>query len=332
LSYDAENHGWNFNRPLGVQGYSAVDAPKAMVGGVTWVSASDDQTKGMDALRTGYVLKNGKAYGVIQLFSFSIKSVVPSSDPKQTPQLIEEPFRNFVKTLKESKVPLIFDLRSNGGGDPLLAGAFLSMLAKTGETYPSTTRALRVTRVMRQMIESGNLGQLPNYNAYDYDQMAIDQMQGSIDRRQEYTYAFTLTKDITADAGVGGYDEKIVTLISPSCISACDGIAMLLQAAKRTTFIGTTTNGTGAGFIGGGAFEDEIQLRDRYQLVSLRVPNRLFGYPGSVGQYIVSDPEAYKTMNSENRPVSAEIQYQETLQDFTEKGEGWYAKALENLQ
>ena len=114
------------------------------------------------------------------------------------------------------------------------------------------------------------------------------------------------------------------------CISACDGLAILLKVGHRATLIGTTTNGTGAGFIGDGVFED-VQWRDRYQVVSLRIPNRLFGYGGALGQHVFSDPNAFIDMNSENRPVAADITYDSTLSDVTNNSEGWYTKAIDTL-
>lgn len=94
--------------------------------------------------------------------------------------------------------------------------------------------------------------------------------------------------------------------------------------------IGTHTNGTGAGFIGSGSFED-IQWHDRYELMSLRTPNRLFGYASNVGLNIVPDVNSYKTLNSENHPPAADVQYEATARDFSESGKDWVDTAISTI-
>ena len=106
---------------------------------------------------------------------------------------------------------------------------------------------------------------------------------------------------------------------------------MLLQRAHRGDIMGTTTNGTGAGFIGSGAFTD-IQWHDRFEVLALRIPNRLFGYGGAVGQHVFSNPTDYMTMNGENHPVVANIQYVDAVADRLDGASGWYAEAISHLQ
>ena len=139
-----------------------------------------------------------------------------------------------------------------------------------------------------------------------------------------------MTDDIKADPEVGGYEQKVVALISPMCISACDGMGLLLKASKRATLIGTTTNGTGAGFIGTEAFQGSHWV-DHLQLVSLRIPNRLFGPAGVVGKRVFNEPDAYIKYNSENQPVIADSHYVESTDDIQNHSSKWYEKALEVL-
>lgn len=331
LTYDAETRVWNHTRTLAIEGYDSYGAPKGLVAAKTWYDA-DKAAAGNEIHRTGYIFKNGRAFGVLQVFGFSPAKVTASEigTPVENAVSYISPVRDFVKGLKEAGIPLILDLRNNGGGNPMNGINLLSAIGRSGEVYPSTTRALRVTRIIRQMLEADDLQRLPNFNDYDYDQTALAELRTAIDTHSEYTAAFTLTDDIRADVFVGGYEQPIVALISPMCISACDGMAMLLKASHRATLVGTTSNGTGAGFIGDGAFED-IQWHDRYQLISLRIPNRLFGVGGAVGQHLFSAPDAYLTMNSENRPTVADELYQETLPDFLDSSFGWYEKALSVL-
>ena len=147
---------------------------------------------------------------------------------------------------------------------------------------------------------------------------------------REYTSAFTLTDDIKASPDVGGYDQKMVALVTPFCISACEGMSTLLKTSKRATIIGTHSNGTGSGFIGSGPFE-ELVWQDRYKVMNLRIPNRLFGPGGSVGTHVYDTPTAYADMNSENRPTVADVTYDWAIGDYTGKGLGWYQKAMDTL-
>ena len=114
------------------------------------------------------------------------------------------------------------------------------------------------------------------------------------------------------------------------CISACDGMGMLLKTSKRATLIGTHTNGTGAGFIGDEQF-DGSHWRDHLQVVSLRIPNRLFGPGGVVGQRVFNEPDAYIKYNSENLPTVADKEYIESVGDIKAGASKWFENAVNVL-
>ena len=331
LTFDETTGSWAYSHLLPVEGYASTEIPQGMVGATVWYGADDSAKGAVTSMRTGYVVRRGKAYGVLQLFEFSSQKVaLKVGAPGAEQKGYKDPIVAFVKELKASGTPLILDLRVNGGGDPMNSVAVLEAVAKTGESYPSTIRALRVTRIIRQMLESGDLDKLPALGHYDYDSTTLVELRKAIAAHRKYTSSFALTDDIKASPDVGGYDQKIVALVTPSCISACDGMSTLLQTAKRATFIGTHTNGTGAGFIGSGPFEDMV-LQDRYRVMNLRVPNRLFGPGRLVGTHVYDSPTAFADMNSENRPTVAEIQYQEVLGDYTARGQGWFEKSMDTL-
>ena len=271
LQWNETSDAWAYNRSIPTSGYYPYDPINGMIGNTSW-NAADDGKLGTEVLRTGYILRAGKAYGVLQIFGFSAHELTLSTSG--TPENINtfaSPIAAFVKALKGSATPLIIDLRTNGGGDPMNSVSVLSAIAASNAVYPATTRALRVTRVIRQMIDSDDLQNLPNFNQFDYDATALAELRSAVADHREYTRAFSLTSDITPDPRVGGYDQPVVALITPNCISACDGMSMLLRDSRRATLIGTHTNGTGAGFIGSGSFED-IQWHDRYEVLSLRIP------------------------------------------------------------
>jgi len=141
-------------------------------------------------------------------------------------------------------------------------------------------------------------------------------------------------EDIKTDEDVKGYDKKIVALITPNCISACDMTASLLKNSKRATLIGTHTNGTGAGF-----WDDEEngfprKWVDSHNTLQVYIPNSLFGVPS---KEIVEKEghilpfKAHKNFISENIPSVADVQFSPTLKDITGETKGWLNKALEVL-
>lgn len=327
LNWNERDRAWSYNRNLVVEGFSPAAIPVGLVGEQVWYGISDGAV-GAPTFRTGYLMRGGKSYGVLQIFEFSSQTVTQTTADVAVG--FAQPVIGFVKSLKDAEMPLIIDLRQNNGGDPMNSIAVLSAIAKTGESYPSTNRALRVTRIVRQMLELDDPSALPDLNKFNYDATSLQELRSAIADHREYTTAFTLTDDVKANPAVGGYDQKVVALISPMCISACDGMALLLKSAKRATLIGTTTNGTGAGFIGNDAF-DGSHFRDRLQLVSLRIPNRLFGPAGEVGRRVFNEPDAYIKYNSENQPPVADIQYSETLSDVLSHSSKWFDKALQVL-
>ncbi len=331
LQWSEKDNSWAYNRSITIEGFDPYAIPTGLIGETVWYGVSEEGAVGTETFRTGYMLKEGKAYGVLQIFEFSSHQVTLAKQaPAQNIKEFKTPVVDFVKVLKKSATPLIIDLRQNGGGDPMNSISVLQAIAKAGEVYPSTNRALRVTRVVRQMLELEDTAGLPDLNNYSYDTTSLQELRKTIAARSEYTTAFTLTDDIKADPEVGGYEQTVVALISPMCISACDGMGLLLKASKRATLIGTTTNGTGAGFIGTEAFQGSHWV-DHLQLVSLRIPNRLFGPAGVVGQRVFNEADAYIKYNSENQPVIADAKYIETIDDIQAHSSKWYEKALEVL-
>ena len=225
------------------------------------------------------------------------------------------PVTTFLKTLKADKVPLILDLRYNGGGDPLHSSRILSLVARPDAVYPDTTRAFRISRIIRQMMDSVDTRRPPVLEHYDFDTTAVAMVQQAIAEKKAYTAAFSLEDDIHPDQAIGGYAETVVALVGPQCISACDGLTILLKTSGRAQLIGSAANGTGAGFFDKGPYLPE-GWQDEYGVITARIPNRLFGYPGLVGQHVYPADDAYLTMNAENRPTAPDVPIAESLDDY----------------
>ena len=63
-------------------------------------------------------------------------------------------------------------------------------------------------------------------------------------RLAEFTPAF-LEPPLSADGGLG-YQGRVVALVSPGCMSACDRLAGMLQRGHRAVLVGGATEGAGA--------------------------------------------------------------------------------------
>lgn len=296
--------------------------PKGAVEFENWTSANGG---GSPIVRSALVLKNAKAYAYMQVNSFSVSTVYYQG---QTLSFLDALRRN-IKYFKEQNLDLILDIRNNGGGNGGYPAQLLSMLTPAGETFSNATWASAITRYMRQIIEYYGVEEIfKDINGSDW-RMQSDAFFEAASAKRPYSRA-TQGEDITADSEIGGYDGKIVALISPNCISACDITSILLKGSKRATLIGTHANGTGAGYRSNEDYN--TQFKDRYNVFATQIPNVLFGYgvQGHVSTQVLGIESAYE-LNSENVPVQADVNYVETKEDLMSYMSGWITKAVEEL-
>jgi len=283
---------------------------------------------GSPAIRTGYFINKGKTYAVLQVLTFSAPKV---KNGENSLNFIDA-LRNFVVEVKESQVPLILDLRVNNGGNGSYPSKLMSMLLPEGKTeYASSTEALRMTQYIRQLNE-GYLYQrvvAEDENVGMTIDMMKDLIDTALDNNDDYTPMHVMAGAMTADPQVGGFPNKIVTLVAADCISACDKTAFLIQSTKRSPIIGTHSNGTGAGF--SSSNELNTQWSDRLNMFSSTVPNYLFGRPGAVGTLVFGENSVLE-MCSENKPTPADIQYKPTMLDLNRENLGWLQKAAEVIE
>ena len=102
-------------------------------------------------MRTGYYIKDGKSYGVLQLLTFATKNFTANNNP----QPFIDALRGFIAELKSENVPLILDLRRNGGGNGSFPARLLSLLMPESTIFPGVSQGFRMTAYMRQMQEEG---------------------------------------------------------------------------------------------------------------------------------------------------------------------------------
>ena len=321
LTFDKSINKWT-DSALAFDGYSTRKLHLNLKGLTEFLG--DD---GTPAIRTGYYINKGKSYGVLQILTFYTKNAKQGN----TTIPFLDAIRNFVIEMKENELPLILDLRVNGGGNGSFPARVLSMLAEEGVIYPGATSGFRMTHYMRQVQEPGLFQEVVGE-----DQsfgLTIDELQSviasTIEQRKEYTPMFT-TEVIPFDPKVKGFKNKIVALVTADCISACDKMAFLLKSSKRATIIGTHTNGTGAGYLSTG--ELDTKWEDPLRVFSSTIPNYLFGLPGKNFETTVFEEDSVSSMCTENKPTIADVPYSPTMVDVARNNLGWLQKASQVLE
>lgn len=318
LGWDEERKQW---KTLGIEGDNEdyENSLPALSGGRSFTKSG-----GSVAVRTGYLIKGGKAYGLLQINTFKESKIL---DEKQSSVGFKDILRSFIKELEANAVPLILDLRANGGGNSNYPRQLLSMLTEKDKKYGSQTEAYPTTRNIQQILDEATSHETA---AEELEGLSEEQlqtlMQEALRSKEVYTSAFS-NGDVNPDPEVGGYSQKIVALISPNCISACDIMASLLKSSGRATLIGLPSNGTGAGFLS--TANNDSSWTDSFRVFKSEIPNFLFGSAGPVGTAIF--PGQAETLNLENRPTVPDVAYAPALDDILGNSSGWIKKALETL-
>ncbi len=321
FKYDPVQRKWIADRSLGFKGYEGTSLPKKAIALKDFKSAKEG---GASIVRLALILKEAKAYGYLQVNSFSVDTLY--IEGKTT--TFEQAIKDSVEYLNEQGLDLILDIRHNGGGRGGYPAKLLSALARKDESYKETTWAKRVTRYMRQFLDFYHTDELYQDISDDaFWSLLSDEFYTAVADRELHTPAISKA-DIKAQEGKE-YNGKIVALISPSCISACDIMSMLLKSSKRATLIGTTANGTGAGYYSNTNFNTQFQ--DLYKTFSTRIPNTLFGYPGDKNGLNAFGANSAYELNSENVPVKADIEYHQTKDDYVKGHVDIIKKAIEVL-
>jgi hypothetical protein len=323
IAFDKATGKWNDSTTMSFQGYSAYNL-KENLKGVT--ELNDDG--GSPAIRTGYFIQKGKTYAVMQLMTFSTRNVKNIVTNAEMPFL--EAIRSFALDAKQNELPVILDLRVNGGGNAAFPAAVLEIFSEEKAVYGGPTRGYRVTSYMRNMEEPGYFQQVEGEDiseGLNYDDLRTI-MDDALNEGKVFAPMYN-TGVIRADGRVGGFEQKMVVLVTPNCVSACDMTSFLFQESKRATLIGTSSNGTGAGYRS--SSELNTQWTDPLRVLTTNVPNFLFGRPGKDAEQSVYGENSVEELCSENIPAVADIQYSTTMLDVARGNLGWLQKAAQVL-
>ena len=286
-----------------------------------------DQKNNIPVLRVSEILNSkDEAFCYFQLMSFMHFKV---NDSEKKEQILMQVVSNFLNNCEKKQLPLVIDLRSNGGGSLSLA-EFLSniLMKKATKQYAGVVRSVPVSNWnLRTFSRESNFESLgagvEHRNRKKLMSELLQAKQESktmTDVALDYEYNYSRKES---------FNQDIIALITPNCISACDLFSGVLKSNKRAVLIGTHSNGTGAGFWSmdkrGETFNDSLGY------LELRIPNFLFGV--STDPSFVSDTyEKAKELLAEHKPVQADVIYQTSLIDVMENKKGWKKKISEVLQ
>jgi hypothetical protein len=279
--------------------------------------------RGRVAMRSGEVSRGeGRAFCYAQLLTFHTETLA-SEDGSARP--FRHVLEGFVRDCKERRLDLVLDLRRNEGGYLMNATALVAALLPAETPAPAGALLLRTTAQNRAIYE-----ERARRRAWPSDGPAPARALAALDEASRDGRGFTpafLEGPVHPSAAVGGYDRRVVALVGPTCMSACDRAAAMLRGAGRAVLLGEPTEGAGAsqqevpGSIG-------TRWTDPSGLVSLAIPNAAMGVPRSApaAREERDADEFFAALALENRPVEPDVPYAPRLEDVTEHNRGWLAR------
>lgn len=284
---------------------------------------------GAIAARMGTIVTPKQSFCYLQLLTFSTEEMV-APDGTSLPYI--ETVRRFVKSCKAADLDMVVDLRSNGGGNGSYVAQVLSLLTPHGSTLGNKVMAFRVNSTAARLISS--MIEHPEIAAKDLgniDHRFLSEIQNASDAGLSMTNTIPERAGTVADADVGGYEGKVVVLVTPNCVSACDGMAAILKRTGRAVVLGTHSNGTGAGFQG--TTNLDSNFTDTYDELSLKIPNYQFGYSAKPFPDLISVPYEATVDDyfTENMPTVADVIVEPTLGDVLGLKNTWLDATLKAL-
>lgn len=334
-AWNEKTQKFDYKANLVYEGHHYTDAPKDIKDSEEWYSETElDSENPLPDFRTGFFEKNKKKYGYFQFFAFSnVKLYQKEDTEKAKGELLTELIYKFINKLKAQNIPLIVDLRRNYGGSTSIAIRILSALAKANESYPSRTVTYKLTPYMLSLMSNDptdpsldeEVFYLPNWD------FLVDEVFYAHSLGRKYSNVLLYTDPIKAHPKVNGFEQPVVMLVSPWCISACDNQAFLFKASNRVKLIGEHANGTGAGFFSN-KYHSSTYI-DQNNIFNFRIPNYLFGYPIVSEERSIEDPDLSLLINnnSENKPVAPHITFPMTTNSYQSRGSDWIDKAISIL-
>ena len=328
--YDRARNAWDHD-PAAAEGWLRTDPilPPADAAGLREYTGDG----GRLAARLGDVVRRrDRAFCYAQILTFHTEALA-SGDRREPFTAVLE---GFLRRCREKQLDLVLDLRQNGGGYISHSTALAAMLGRRRQTYPAGALLVRASTLNQLVYQqrAPMLGGVPARGDDAFEPRRVAEAIGAARRaRQDYAPAL-LEAPVRADGAVGGFDGAVVALTGPTCMSACDRLAALLEASGRAMLVGEPTEGAG------GSQQEAQNLGARWTdpegLLSLSIPNAAMGVQRAIPadgarRTGVAAPEFFARLSLENRPVAPDVRYQPTLEDLGQHNRGWLREVDEIL-
>jgi C-terminal processing protease CtpA/Prc len=231
-----------------------------------------------------------------------------------------------VRTCDGRGLPLVLDLRQNEGGYIAHATALARLLARAGAEPPRGALLLRANehneRVFRARAPALGAIRALWSGARTEVEEARDAIAGAREAGDEFTPAFV---DPPPAARAPAFGGRVVALVAPTCMSACERLAAQLQGAGAL-LVGGATEGAG------GSQQEAKGLPARWVDASgrlaLSVPTAAMGVVrGDATGRTVAPARFFSELALESRPVAPDVPYATTVEDLARANAGWRAAA-----
>jgi len=271
---------------------------------------------GAPGLRVAQVVQDSQhVFCYMQLLTFESDKLTKAGTDNHEDFMA--PMQKFIASCEAKKLPLIFDLKANGGGHGNYPAKLLAILTEKGAKYGPDVAAFPVTEssidLLTMDIKPGDTGAATLDNGATMA-TAMASISDALQSGQKQTDVLN-SGNVVADPKVGGYSQKIVAVVTPHCISACDMMSRLLKNSHRATLVGTSANGTGAGYNSQPDLKVDSTFADSEGLFSFQIPNFMFGVETKADDAARLPWEQYKGLMMENMPTMADVQAPLTVND-----------------
>ncbi len=284
------------------------------------------------AARMGVISAQKQNFCYLELLTFSSANLIPLNSAEQT-QSYMSTIKDFIQFCKNKDFDLVMDLRNNTGGYGNYPYEILSLIAKSDTQLGGKVIAFRSNQISERLVSS--LVEHPEYNTGDFSDVDFrmqEELTRTLNTNQRMTGMLPVHSAITPNEEIGGFNKKVIGLVTPNCISACDGMSALLKRSGRGVLLGSHSNGTGAGFVGTSAVDSIFQ--DSYLEVWMKIPNYQFGYSTHPFESLDSfdfdsNADEYFT---ENMPTVADVIVKTEFEDIMGSQNTWLNAVVRELQ
>jgi hypothetical protein len=225
---------------------------------------------------------------------------------------------------------LVLDLRQNEGGYIAHSTALARALARPGAAAARGALLLRANdhneRVFRERAP-GAISRLWNGKRSEVEEL-LAALVDARERGERFTPAFV---DAAPAPDAAAFDGRVVALVAPTCMSACERLAALLQGAGAILVGGPTEGAGGSQQEAKGVAARWVDASGR---LAVSVPTAAMGVvPAGAGASRTTSAERFfSDLALENRPVVPDVPHATTVDDLTGGNAGWRAAAERALR